>query len=648
MSNSYLIAFSIGPVQTFIEAARRTRDLWAASSLLSDLARTVGQDLSSRFQAEIIFPQQAAVAGKQSAGLGNKVIAIALLDNPAEQLQTTANKLKLQISEEGKQTLVALEEQKLHTAVDEARFKAQLTDALDIAFAWVPLPSKAQQVGDYAKAFTRLQAILDARKQTRAFVQVDQVSQGNKTLAHGLTTQGRKARASAPTLSSLDALRENVLIDDGTGTLQELQRRYQINCTEALDAMGLIKRVSARQTGFPAVTRIALQPYVAGLTEAQQKAIATHLEALTPQHIGLVRRYQAPEQFKRIDQGVFTAVPNPLHTFAFDGQALLANRRQVLQASFPEFEAELKALGNALAEIPAPPDEGLYVCVLVADGDRMGEILQAPGITKAQHQCISAALAQFANNCAAICAQHGAASVYAGGDDLLAICPVDTALPLARNLADRFACEITPVLPDPKGPKPSLSVGLAFAHVMQPLGEMRRLAAQACHLAKQGLDGQGLRNALAVIVSPRGGSPVMLAAPWDETLVPSTDAPGATGLDGRLCLWRDAFAQGALSRNAAYDLRQLGRSSGSLSLRAEVGRLFDRRFTAQNLQHGPALAAGVLARAHTASDTAAAYQALSNEWYVGRWLAQHGVAPPPGPPVQTVPPAPPAIESTPE
>ena len=35
----HLLAVSIGPVQEFIAAARKTRDLWYGSALLSDVAR---------------------------------------------------------------------------------------------------------------------------------------------------------------------------------------------------------------------------------------------------------------------------------------------------------------------------------------------------------------------------------------------------------------------------------------------------------------------------------------------------------------------------------------------------------------------------------------------------------------------------------
>ena len=40
---SHLLAISVGPVQEFIAAARRTRDLWFGSYLLSEISRAVAK-----------------------------------------------------------------------------------------------------------------------------------------------------------------------------------------------------------------------------------------------------------------------------------------------------------------------------------------------------------------------------------------------------------------------------------------------------------------------------------------------------------------------------------------------------------------------------------------------------------------------------
>ena len=41
----WLLAISIGPVQEFIAAARKTRDLWFGSTMLSEVARAAAAEI---------------------------------------------------------------------------------------------------------------------------------------------------------------------------------------------------------------------------------------------------------------------------------------------------------------------------------------------------------------------------------------------------------------------------------------------------------------------------------------------------------------------------------------------------------------------------------------------------------------------------
>lgn len=53
--NQYLVMLSIGPVQSMIAAARRSRDLWSGSWLLSELAKSCAKSLKEQ-DATLIFP----------------------------------------------------------------------------------------------------------------------------------------------------------------------------------------------------------------------------------------------------------------------------------------------------------------------------------------------------------------------------------------------------------------------------------------------------------------------------------------------------------------------------------------------------------------------------------------------------------------
>jgi CRISPR-associated protein Cmr2 len=52
----YLVTLSLGPVQSLIEAARRTRDLWCGSWLLSEAAKAAALSLHGAQNGCLVFP----------------------------------------------------------------------------------------------------------------------------------------------------------------------------------------------------------------------------------------------------------------------------------------------------------------------------------------------------------------------------------------------------------------------------------------------------------------------------------------------------------------------------------------------------------------------------------------------------------------
>ena len=52
----YLIEIAVGPVQEFIASARKLRDLWFGSTLLSELSKCVAKSMQSQ-GCSLIFPE---------------------------------------------------------------------------------------------------------------------------------------------------------------------------------------------------------------------------------------------------------------------------------------------------------------------------------------------------------------------------------------------------------------------------------------------------------------------------------------------------------------------------------------------------------------------------------------------------------------
>ena len=588
-----VLVLAIGPVQPFIAAARRTRDLWFGSHLLSQLALAVTQAVQANAPgAQFIFPAVAA-GGNESltSGVSNKIVCLLPAGTSPGDVAAAARLAALQrLEQAGQDCLAALG--KRGCVIEASRFVTQLGQVLEFFSGWATQPDLGEQA--YLAAYREAQRMLDARKRLRNFAP-------NAAAGRGLP------------LSSLDALAETVIPDQGA---DHLRRVFGIDPREALDALGMIKRVLGREKAFPAVTRVALQPWVAQWSDAQCTALSRWLEPL--ENADLAQRNACSKG-------------DPLARLRWDCEVLLTSRRQALQLQSPRGGAASAALdglttflcSDAGKTLGLPIDESVYVAMLLADGDRMGALLSDARNSLQHHQALSGQLAGFAGQAHGLVSKLGGACIYSGGDDVMALLPVATALIAARRLADAFATCVQAA----QGAGPAtLSVGVAIAHVMTPLGRLRQLAEQAQKLAKKGHppdERQGLRNALGVVIKPRNGAAVLACGRWSE---PNADT-AAPGLDGRLLLWQRAFAEGALSSSAPYDLTQLIEQLPESALPAQLLRLVQRRTEDVQACSDAGLVSALkaaLIRATAAPRQPGAgdpVRALANEWYLGRWLA---------------------------
>jgi CRISPR-associated protein Cmr2 len=622
----YLLAVSIGPVQPFIAAARRMRDLWYGSTMLSSLARAAAKELHAKAGTVLIFPTATALATGASpdqganTGVSNKLLAVLPPGaNPAQVAEAVKRAVQAELTDViGRACLRALSDERCELPADgdqhfESRFKKQLEQFLEVFCAWVPLhelegPSTAYS-NSYALAYSKVQSLLEARKRLRDFAP-------NATAAVG-------AR-----LSSLDGAAETVLPKDDLN--HKRRRIFGIDSTEELDALGLIKRVLGREMPFAAVARVALQPYIERWTDDECAAVEGALAAFNGSGLASKNKCTAPD---------------PMARLPWDCELLLKSRRDVLRGEMGRAElwvspgdlavrdqliTNLAALEAALGALkpkapgkaaPLPGDEALYVAVLQADGDRMGALLSDASTDRQAHQRISEALGRLAAQAAGIVAKHGGSCIYSGGDDTLAMLPVSRALACAQELAHASANGLKDEASLAAGrAQPTLSVGVAMVHVLMPFGPARQLASQALKLAKEGADRKGLRNALGLLVQPRSGAPVQWSGRWDDPATPATPAASK-----RLESWRDAFAAKALGHSLPYDLLALGGALPERALRAAAQRLFERRLNPKALDPCCKCLRGQWEAQVDAlamdSTPANACEMLAHEMYVARWLA---------------------------
>jgi CRISPR-associated protein Cmr2 len=164
----------------------------------------------------------------------------------------------------------------------------------------------------------------------------------------------------------------------------------------------------------------------------------------------------------------------------------------------------LSALTKAVDVKPTP-----FYALLIMDGDNMGRLLsQYPN----EQSNISKALADFTSHVAEIVEKkHDGKLLYGGGDDVFAMLPLDTALSCTKELRETYIGAFQKHVPGVRGG--TISAGIVYAHMNTAL----RAVVKDAHslLDKVAKDALG-RDAFAVRVWKRGGPILTFGKKWVE------------------------------------------------------------------------------------------------------------------------------------
>lgn len=511
--NEHLLALSVGPVQEFISAARRTRDLWFGSYLLSEISKSAARAVQE-CGGELAFPAPvrnedlepgselnvANVVLARLSGLDPDVVAREAKVAARDRWRQFANQVFMEYQAEIRADI----------------WESQVDDVIEFYAAWV-----SHQSGSYREDRARLMRLLAGRRSCRDF-------------------QPAKGYAGVPK-SSLDGLRESVLAKvDGNEPDRGRRRALRLGEGEQLCAVGLVKRAGGGSRPYPSVSRVAVDPWLRGAGKDGLSGLIDECEQ--------VSRSCGSGAIHRLDTSSKRGHPH-FSNFRFEGTVLYRSRLHELrkEAAIPEeaigqIASALDGLTKRFGE-PSP-----YLGVLVADGDRIGEVLSTMQ-TLEQHQEFSRHLSSFANQARQIVHEHYGVLVYSGGDDVLAFVPVDQSLRCSRALREKFR---ESPHNGAAGTKLTLSVGLAIAHFMENMEDLVECGRQAERHAKHPTleDGnQKPRDGLAVHLHKRGGGPVRVRANWS--------AYGMDSLDYRLAEFAECLTVREMPHGFATDLHQL-------------------------------------------------------------------------------------------
>lgn len=568
----HLVAVTVGPVQDFIAAARRTRDLWFGSYLLSEVSKAAAKAVREH-GGNLIFPaprDDADLAPDSPLSVANVIVAEISGADPAAVAGAAKQAARRRWRDFADRVF------DMHQGViDASIWNEQLDDVVEIYAAWQTYTTETYQADRAA-----LMRLLGARKRCRDFLPA-------------------KGRAGVPK-SSLDGLRESVLRKERP---EGSRPRLPLREGEHLDVVGMVKRTWAPDDGaprYPSVARVAADPWLRRIPSDRLEALA---KACRAADTGIIHEID-------VSQGR----GHPRYAaFPFEGTAVFRSRHHDLREEADVAAADLAPLADALRDLERDHKEpSPYLGVLVADGDRMGQALSALNSLD-KHRKFSRALADFASKSREIVHEHNGVLVYAGGDDVLAFVPVDHCLDCARALHDAFG-EALKAWSEETGIDLTFSVGFAVAHFMEPLEDLLAYGRAAEKHAKHPRDGDGQqddRNGLAVHVVKRGGGPLAVRANW-------SDNP-----DQRLKQLAQWIEGQSVSGRVAYDLHKIAEVYETWPPEtAKAVIQSDVRSTLKKKQPSAASGAGVLDKIiEDRVGSAASLRSLANDLLVARALS---------------------------
>lgn len=530
---SYLLTISIGPVQDFIAASRRTADLTAGSQLLVKLATSIAE--SVQFQGgDLIFPAPSIDGSQEIAGdIPNKILAI-VQDDPQKIAHIACQEARRALTDQWNGAINGSsipeppitdgELSHIKSEIDLQLALDQVENFLELYTAWVPL-------GDIHS--------YDGQRQ-----RVEQLLAGRKALRDFATPLSRLGYRKSPLDTSRDGVIQFANVSAKSRKKEKLCQRSPLfmKANETLDAISLLKRISGvkqgqqgqregKQRGVPSTSEMALRSIQRELEEKAPDEWREMEEICTRAGAGVDMgdlffhsRTEEVEEERKDDPHTATKTP-------FPKERVHQLRRQALQK---------------IGRSECPP----YYAVLVADGDRMGAVLSslAEGQNNeeaiARHRKFSRALTGFADEARKIVYRRQGFPVYLGGDDVFCLLPVHEAVACAAELAQLFRQTMQGVLGTLPQEGGTLSVGLAIVHSVEPMYEGLDHARAAEKHAKK------TRNAVSIALHKRSGEPMTVRNEWGKD-DPMRVAEFWKGLQEAMT--------GDLSRGFPYELRELAR-----------------------------------------------------------------------------------------
>lgn len=519
--------FTLGPVQSFVAQARRTKDFWAGSFLLAYLSG-VAMAATRQQGGAILFPLPDqefldAITGNKRGGpkqgnIPNRFKAEVPDSFQPREIVDTVREVWAALAEKvWEQDLSDYEDTVTRTIWDR-----QVNGFWEMSWALSPDGSAAD--------------LLDRRKNWRTYIAQDEPGQKCAIMAGIQELSGEEAaqsKAQKAFWKTLRASKKSFDFDLGENerlsALAFIKRRfiryfgdfrYQSKTIEA-HGWGLSSNVPsvALLAAAPWLANVASHPKMIDLIEAAKGLGATEMPL---SQLRMLRESKNSEVF-RLDGAIL-----------FD--TLLDNRNIYPDESVANrAKAALRPL--YVDERPSP-----FYAVLMMDGDHLGKQMSDAD----KQEGISESLQKFTASVEGIVDEYSGFLIYAGGDDVLAVLPLETALSCAAKLRARYE-EVFRKHPTIET---SISAAIVYSHIKNPLhAVLHDIHELLDDVAKERTG----RNAIAIETLKPGGVQQIWSKKWAEAL----DENGEVLLEKLALAYRRQSEGGQFSSGFFYRIREI-------------------------------------------------------------------------------------------
>ena len=536
------IDLSIGPVQGFIAKSRRTRDLWGSSYLLAFLTAHAMRGVEES-DGEIVQPLvgddplyrwiKGERNGKRpsTGSLPNHFVAEVTGGDPGAVARAGVRAMK----DAWRRACDAVWDRFVADAV------AHGNGTVDI---W------QRQVEHFWEVAWIVRPLDEAKGSGRAADGLSPLARRKHWRSHHLPPEPGDKCTVMPDFQELSGFvraagsEERRRQDDFWRHLRE-RTGGPINLreNERLCAMTFVKRMFPRvgedaigwqvDSGrWPSTVNVAAVPWMRRVARSAPRDAAKYASAasmsaptsLVPHWVFGGMKDERLGDFPRLDA-------NWLHAgFVKDERRCPISREDSLDVR-RTLEKSLSALHEVhvgSGTVGPPPS---FYAILLADGDRLGRLVADRG-----GDFVSESLSKFTSSVDDLVRDHDGVTVYAGGDDVLAMLPVKSvvsglersALACAQALSDSYRRAFG----NPGDGSPTtatLSAAVVFAHIRFPLGQVIQEAHRLLDdVAKDGND----RNSLASAVLKPGGLHCEWATTWIRSPRPAPQQGNRSGATG--------------------------------------------------------------------------------------------------------------------